>query len=57
LITSSTAGEEQWQQTGRWVIYEETLEWGAQRFGKPHLATLSLHSMLELRHCIEMGAW
>ena len=28
---------------------------GADRWGKPHVASLSFHSMLELRKCIENG--
>ncbi|XP_054277122.1 band 3 anion transport protein isoform X2 [Macrosteles quadrilineatus] len=50
-------GEElgEWKETARWIKYEENLEEGAERWGKPHVATLSFHSLLNLRRCLETG--
>lgn len=31
------------------------MEKGGERWSKPHVATLSLHSLFELRTCIEKG--
>lgn len=31
------------------------MEKGGERWSKPHVATLSLHSLMELRMCIEKG--
>lgn len=31
------------------------MEKGGERWSKPHVATLSLHSLFELRKCIEKG--
>ncbi|VDK49108.1 unnamed protein product [Anisakis simplex] len=47
---------EEWHQLGRWIRYEEAVEKGAQRFGKPKLSSLSFHALLQLRHCFEIGA-
>ena len=33
----------------RWVKYEENLEEGGKRWSKPHVASLSMHSLFELR--------
>lgn len=45
----------QWQETARWIKYEEDIEEGSERWGKPHVASLSFHSLLNLRRCIENG--
>lgn len=39
----------------RWIKFEEKVEKGGERWSKPHVATLSLHSLFELRKCIEKG--
>lgn len=31
------------------------MEKGGERWSKPHVATLSLHSLMELKTCIEKG--
>lgn len=50
------AGEErEWKETARWIKYEEDVEEGADRWGKPHVASLSFHSLLNLRRCLETG--
>ena len=36
----------------RWVKFEEDVEEGGERWSKPHVATLSLHSLFELRNCL-----
>lgn len=45
----------EWKETGRWIKYEEDVEEGAEKWGRPHVASLSFHSLLELRRCIETG--
>ena len=47
----------------RWVKFEEEVEEGGSRWSKPHVATLSLHSLFELRSmllngtiCLDMSA-
>lgn len=36
--------------------YEEDVEDGGERWSKPHVASLSLHSLFELRSSLLMGA-
>lgn len=47
--------EREWKETARWIKYEEDLEEGSDRWGKPHVASLSFHSLLNLRRCLETG--
>lgn len=39
----------------RWLKFEEDVEDGGERWSKPYVATLSLHSLFELRSCIMNG--
>lgn len=39
----------------RWIKFEEKVEEGGERWSKPHVATLYLHSLFELKKCIEKG--
>uniref|UniRef100_A0A4W5RWF3 Anion exchange protein n=1 Tax=Hucho hucho TaxID=62062 RepID=A0A4W5RWF3_9TELE len=49
-------GEEaEWRETARWLKFEEDVEDGGERWSKPYVATLSLHSLFELRSCILNG--
>ncbi|XP_076313045.1 electroneutral sodium bicarbonate exchanger 1-like isoform X4 [Tachypleus tridentatus] len=45
----------EWRETARWVKFEEDVEEGGNRWSKPHVATISLHSLFELRSCILNG--
>ncbi|XP_011328913.1 band 3 anion transport protein isoform X4 [Ooceraea biroi] len=45
----------EWRETARWIKYEEDVEEGADRWGRPHVASLSFHSLLNLRRCLEIG--
>ena len=44
----------QWKERARWIKYEEDVELGGE-WGKPHVSTLSFHSLHELRKLIEHG--
>lgn len=48
-------GEKEWKETARWIKFEEDVEEGGERWSKPHVATLSLHSLFELRKSIMTG--
>ncbi|XP_036414154.1 sodium bicarbonate cotransporter 3 isoform X1 [Colossoma macropomum] len=45
----------EWKETARWLKFEEDVEDGGERWSKPYVATLSLHSLFELRSCIMSG--
>ena len=40
----------------RWIKFEEDVEEEGERWSKPHVATLSLHSLFELRKGILSGS-
>ncbi|XP_014330002.2 sodium bicarbonate cotransporter 3-like isoform X6 [Xiphophorus maculatus] len=48
-------GATEWRETARWLKFEEDVEDGGERWSKPYVATLSLHSLFELRSCILNG--
>lgn len=48
--------EMQWRETARWIKFEEDVEEETDRWGKPHVASLSFRSLLELRRTISHGA-
>ena len=44
---------EEWVEQARWIKYEEAREEGAERWGKAHVSSLSFHSLINLRLCLE----
>jgi len=46
---------EQWVEMARWIKYEEAREEGAERWGRAHISSLSFHSLINLRLCLEQG--
>ncbi|XP_037608946.1 electrogenic sodium bicarbonate cotransporter 1-like isoform X2 [Sebastes umbrosus] len=54
-LLSVDGQEMEWKETARWIKFEEKVEAGGERWSKPHVATLSLHSLMELKSCIEKG--
>ncbi|XP_059515370.1 electrogenic sodium bicarbonate cotransporter 4 isoform X1 [Myotis daubentonii] len=48
-------GQMEWKESARWIKFEEKVEEGGERWSKPHVATLSLHSLFELRTCLQTG--
>uniref|UniRef100_A0A671FPG8 Anion exchange protein n=1 Tax=Rhinolophus ferrumequinum TaxID=59479 RepID=A0A671FPG8_RHIFE len=55
-LLSVDGQEMEWKETARWIKFEEKVEQGGERWSKPHVATLSLHSLFELRTCMEKGS-
>lgn len=55
LVSEPTRETYEWKETARWIKYEENLEEDVDRWGKPHVASLSFHSLLCLRKCLEQG--
>nr|XP_048298352.1 anion exchange protein 4 isoform X4 [Myodes glareolus] len=45
----------EWRETGRWVLFEEKLEVGAGRWSAPHVPTLALPSLQNLRSLLSEG--
>ena len=44
---------EEWQEQARWIKFEEHLMDGADRWGRAHIASLSFHSVINLRLVLE----
>ncbi|CAJ1082555.1 anion exchange protein 2b [Xyrichtys novacula] len=55
-LTMDKNQELQWKETARWIKFEEDVEEETDRWGKPHVASLSFRSLLELRKTISHGA-
>ncbi len=55
LTRSPNGMSEEWKETARWVKFEEDVEEGGNRWSKPHVATLSLHALFQLRSCLLNG--
>ena len=45
--------EDVWQEQARWIKFEEDLMEGADRWGNPHVSSLSFHSLINLRLVLE----
>lgn len=50
-----TSENQEWRETARWIKYEENVVEGVERWGQPHVSSLSFHSLLNLRRCLESG--
>lgn len=55
LCYGSDGEELEWKEMARWIKYEEDVDVEADRWSKPHVATLPLHSLFELRTCLING--
>uniref|UniRef100_A0A667Y448 Anion exchange protein n=1 Tax=Myripristis murdjan TaxID=586833 RepID=A0A667Y448_9TELE len=56
LLACFSSSELQWRETARWIKFEEEVEEETERWGRPHVASLSFRSLLELRKTISHGA-
>lgn len=45
----------EWEETARWIKFEEDVEDSAGRWGRPHVSALTFHSLVELRKGLEQG--
>ncbi|XP_074141247.1 anion exchange protein 4 [Sminthopsis crassicaudata] len=45
----------EWRETGRWILFEEKLDLEAKHWSSPHVPTLSLSSIWELRALLTTG--
>jgi len=48
-------GNEEWREMARWLKFEEAVEEGGDRWSKPHVGTLSLYNLFELRSALLRG--
>lgn len=53
-LTTTENNGLQWRERARWIKFEEDVEKN-ERWGKPHVASLSFQSLLELRRGLETG--
>lgn len=45
----------EWKEKARWIKFEEDVLDASDRWGRPHVASLSFHSLIELRRLLENG--
>ena len=45
-----------WRETARWLKFMEVVE-GNGQWSKPHVATISLHMLIELRNILSNGCF
>ena len=45
----------EWEETARWIKFEEDVEEGTGRWGRPHISALAFHSLVDLRRGLERG--
>ena len=45
----------EWAETARWIKFEEDVEEGSGRWGRPHISALTFHSLVELQQGIDKG--
>ena len=45
----------EWTETARWIKFEEDVEEGSGRWGRPHVSALTFHSLVELQQGIDKG--
>ncbi|XP_074913247.1 anion exchange protein 4 [Buteo buteo] len=53
-LLSTPAGME-WREMARWIKFEEKVEDGGERWSAPHVPALPLHSLFQLRTCLQKG--
>ncbi|XP_064244295.1 anion exchange protein 4 [Passer domesticus] len=53
-LLSTPAGLE-WREMARWIKFEEKVEDGGERWSVPHVPALPLHSLFQLRTCLQKG--
>ena len=44
-----------WAETARWIKFEEDVEEGCGKWGRPHISALAFHSLVEVQRGLEKG--
>ena len=55
LKEGSSDEELEWEETARWIKFEEDVDTDVGRWGRPHVSALAFHSLVELRKGLEKG--
>ncbi|KAK3791317.1 hypothetical protein RRG08_012504 [Elysia crispata] len=56
-VLTQRGDELEWREWARWVKYEEKVEDGGKRWSKPHVASLNMHFLMEIRKHILQGVF
>ena len=54
-LRQDPSDEQEWEETARWIKFEEDVEEGSGRWGRPHVSALAFHSLVDLRKGLEKG--
>lgn len=49
------SNEFNWEETARWIKFEEDVEEDTGRWGRPHVSALAFHSVVDLRKGLQKG--
>ena len=54
-LRCGASNELEWEETARWIKFEEDVEEEVGQWGRPHVSALAFHSLVDLRKGIEKG--
>lgn len=54
-LRQDPSNDQEWEETARWIKFEEDVEEGSGRWGRPHVSALAFHSLVDLRKGLEKG--
>ena len=54
-LRADSAEHLEWEETARWIKFEEDVEEGTGRWGRPHISALAFHSLVDLRKGLDQG--
>ena len=54
-LRTDPSEELEWEETARWIKFEEDVEEGTGRWGRPHISALTFHSLADLQRGLDKG--
>ena len=54
-LRADDSDELEWEETARWIKFEEDVEADSGRWGRPHVSALAFHSLVDLRKGLKKG--
>lgn len=54
-LKCDSSSDLEWEETARWIKFEEDVEQEVGRWGRPHVSALAFHSLVDLRKGLDKG--